>query len=31
VRRHNGTKIAFLNVKPYVGGNAYGLRFSKDF
>ena len=31
VRRHNRTKTALLNVKPYVDAYGYGLRFDKDF
>ncbi len=31
VRRNNGTKTALLEVTPYVDGNGYGLRLSKDF
>lgn len=31
VRRNNGAKTALLNVRPYVDGQGYGLRFSRDF
>ena len=30
VRRNNGTRTGLLEIRPYVGGNGYGLRFSKD-